>query len=156
MLLSMIRKVTGADYPQLVRLYQSFFLKHNRFQKPAEEVIVYLKEQAKDNLLLVYEEKGKIKGALIIVQTGSNAEGTHKVWKYRHFAFTSENIAVNLLKEVEAYVKKQSKTAKVELTIAESEPGIDFYRTKGYVQEAALTNHYRWGETCFILTKSFS
>ena len=149
------RIIKETDYQGLVKLYKSFFGTHNIFQQDESKVIIYLKEQARDNEFIVYEEKNVLKGALIIVKTGQNSDATHKIWKYRHFAFESEKIAALLLKEAEKYISKQSKTAKVELTIAENEKGIDFYKENGYKQEAALSNHYRWGETCYILSKSF-
>ena len=150
------RIIKETDYQGLVKLYKSFFGTHNIFQQDESKVIIYLKEQARDNEFIVYEEKNELKGALIIVKTGQNSDATHKIWKYRHFAFESEKIAALLLKEAEKYISKQSKTAKVELTIAENEKGIDFYKENGYKQEAALSNHYRWGETCYILSKSFN
>ncbi len=150
------RIIKETDYQGLVKLYKSFFGTHNIFQQDESKVIIYLKEQARDNEFIVYEEKNVLKGALIIVKTGQNSDATHKIWKYRHFAFESEKIAALLLKEAEKYISKQSKTAKVELTIAENEKGIDFYKENGYKQEAALSNHYRWGETCYILSKSFN
>mgnify|MGYP001579545610 FL=1 len=77
------------------------------------------------------------------------------MWKFRHFAFETETIALELLSEVENIVRNSSKTSKIELTIAETELGIDFYKRYKYEQEAELKNHYRWGETCYVLAKSF-
>ncbi len=151
----MIRDVSEADYISLVELYKNFFSKHNIFQKNNEEIISYLKEQAEKDQLLVYEEESKIKGAMYLVKTKETADGSHKVWKFRHFAFENEDIAKKLLNEGEKRIKEQSQTSKIELTIAESEPGIEFYKKNGYEQEGALKNHYRWGEICFVLGKSF-
>ena len=149
-----IREVQEKDYGKLIKLFKGFFKTHNIFQKANEEMIEYLKEQSKENKLIILEEDS-IKGALFLVNFGQNSDGSHKLWKFRHFAFDSEETASKLLKEAEDKIKKSSKTAKIELTIAENERGIDFYKAKGYVQEARLTNHYRWGENCFILSKSF-
>ena len=150
-----IRKVQQNDYDKLVLLYRSFFKTHNIFQKSAAEIKNYLKAQAKENKLIVYEDKGIINGALYLVSFGQNADGSHKLWKFRHFAFKTDSIASKLLAEAEKMISKESLTSKIELTIAESEPGRDFYKANGYVQEASLSNHYRWGETCYVLGKSF-
>ena len=151
-----IRPVKNPDFKKLILLYSHFFKKHTIFQQSAKRIIGYLKEQAKKDTLLVYDEKGKIGGALFLVQAGQNADGTHKIWKLRHFAFENNEIALQLLKEAEKRIKKSSKTAKVEVTIAETEKRIDFYKKNGYKQEGILENHYRYGERCYILGKSFS
>lgn len=151
-----IRIADKSDFEKLVPLFKGFFPIHNQFQKPKSEIIKYLTERAAENTFLVYDEGGTIKAALFVVQNGKSADGKHTLWKYRHFAFQSQQVAAALLREAEKRVQKSSPTAKVELTIAENEPGIAFYKAQKYVQEGALENHYRWGETCFILSKSFN
>ena len=69
--------------------------------------------------------------------------------------FVSEDVGKGLLSFAEEELQKGSATSKVELSLAEGEKGIDFYRAQGYEQEGALKNHYRWGETCYVLSKSF-
>lgn len=133
------------DYQKLAELYKEFFPTHNIFQK--DNVIDYLKEQAEKDQLLTNEN-----AALFLVNLQS---GEHQRWKFRHFAFTDETAAKDLLEQAENLIKEKSKTAKVELTIAESEQKINFYKNNGYQEEGKLTNHYRWGETCFVLGKSF-
>lgn len=151
-----IRNAQEKDFTKLAELYGSFFRAHNIFKKSKNEIVKYLKAQAKENELVVYDGQGTLQGALYLVNFGQNAEDSHKLWKFRHFAFKSVNTASRLLDEAEKRVKKVSKTAKIELTIAETEEGISFYKSKGYQQEGALSNHYRWGETCYILSKSLS
>lgn len=150
-----VRKVKVTDFKKLVPLFQGFFKEHNRFQQTEKEITTYLQEQARDHELLVSEENGSLQGALFLVNFGQSNDGSHKLWKWRHFAFKNEELASLLLKEAEKRVKSSSKTVKIELTIAESEPGISFYKKQGYVQEGILKDHYRWGENCFILSKSF-
>src|SRR3989344_4981141 len=151
-----IRNALEKDFVKVAELYRSFFSTHNIFQKSKQEVVKYLGEQAQENDLLIYDENGTLKGALFLVNFGQNADGSHKLWKFRHFAFESEDVASQLLGEAEKRVKKASKTSKIELTIAETEGEIHFYKSKGYTQEGALSNHYRWGETCYILSRSIS
>jgi hypothetical protein len=151
-----IRNVQDEDFEKLVRLYKSFFSMHNRFQQSDDEITAYLKEQSQENNLIVYDEDDSLKGALYLVNFGQNVDGSHKLWKFRHFAYESEDIASQLLDDAEIRVKKSSETSKIELTIGETEESIDFYKSKGYEQEGALSNHYRWGETCFVISKSFS
>lgn len=148
-----IRTAAEEDYEQIASLYSNFFTTHNIFQKVTELVVKYIKEEAEKHELLVYEEGGLIKGALFLV--GLRIEKGHKRWKFRHFAFETEKVAKELLAEAEKKIKESSRTAKVELTIAESEEGIEFYKQNGYLQEGMLKNHYRWGESCFVLGKSF-
>ncbi len=150
-----IRTVKTKDFQQLVQLYKQFFPIHNQFQKNDTEIILYLKEQAQQNIFLILEDHQNLKGALILVLQGQNKEKTHLLWKYRHCAFASEKDAMELLTEAEKRIRKISPTAKVELTIAENEKGIKIYTKKGYIQEGKLKNHYRWGEACYILSKSF-
>jgi len=151
-----IRMVEERDFEKLVELYKSFFKTHNKFQQSNEEVVLYLKEQSQENELIVFDDNGSLRGALFLVNFGQNADGSHKLWKFRHFAFENEDVASELLDEAEKRVKKSSATSKIELSIAETENGINFYKSKNYEQEGALSNHYRWSETCFILSKSFS
>ena len=149
-----IRNVQEHDYNQLIDLYQSFFKTHNLFNQKNSEIVSYLKKQAVKSELIVYEENGKILGASFLVNL-SNENG-HSRWKFRHFTFTNEKAATKLLKEAEKRVKKSSKTVKIELTIAENENSLDFFKQNDYEEEGRLTNHYRWGETCLVLSKSFS
>lgn len=149
-----IRPIHEQDYPELVQLYQKFFPTHNRFQKDEPTIISYLKEQVAKHLFLVAEEDAKIQGALFLVNFGQNQDGTHKLWKFRHFAFNNETTAAELLKAAEEKAKQAATTTKIELTIAENEKGIEFYKSHGYQEEGKLTNHYRWGEVCLVLGKS--
>lgn len=150
-----LRVGTRDDLTQCVSLFCSFFETHNRFGHGEDGVLEYLEGKFERDLLLVCEIDGLIKGALFLVNFGSSHDGSHKLWKFRHFAFESREIAHSLLEFAEGRVRGESTTAKIELTIAESEEGLDFYKQQGYVQEAALKDHYRWGEVCYVLGKSF-
>jgi len=152
-----IRDLQEKDFSKLATLYLKFFPTHNIFQQHQDIVGAYLrKESLEREAFLVHEEKGKVTAALILVLEGKSADKSHTRWKFRHFAFSSETAGEKLLREAEKRVQKSSQTAKVELTIAESEPGAAFYKKHGYAQEGILKNHYRWGERCFVLGKSFS
>ena len=151
-----VRQGTEQDLDQLVGLYKSFFVVHNRFRQSSEEIKAYLKEQMAQNQLFVSEFEGQIKAAMLLVNFGSSVDGTHKLWKYRHFAWEHEENFRELLEYAENVIRQSSKTAKVELTLAENEPGIHMYSAHSYEQEAALRNHYRPGETCFIMSKDFA
>lgn len=149
-----IREAKKSDYEQLAKLYSFFFTVHNIFHQDSKPVIDYLKKQEQE--MLVFEENKEIKGAICLVNLGQSLDGKHKHWKFRHFAYLNEKIGEELLAEAEKKVKAGSKTAKVELTIAETEKNLSFYKTHSYEQEGILKNHYRWGERCFVLGKSFS
>ena len=150
-----IREIQETDYEKLVELYKEFFPTHNIFQKDNDIIVAYLKkEQLERETFLVCEENNEIKGALILVLLGKTEDSSHTRWKFRHFSFKDETIGTQLLQHAENVVKQASPTAKIEQTIAESEPGKDFYLKNGYQQEASLENHYRVGEICFIFGKS--
>tara|TARA_Y100000310_G_C20704331_1_gene833686 strand:- start:14057 stop:14527 length:471 start_codon:yes stop_codon:yes gene_type:complete len=151
----MIRPIQDSDYQQLADLYKAFFQTHNIFSQDQAIIENYLrKESLEREDFLIFEEGGDIKGAIIIVLLGKSSDNTHSRWKFRHFAFETEAIALDLLEYAEEIIKQTSQTCKIELTIAENEEGIEFYKNNGYEQEAMLRNHYRWDETCFILGKS--
>ncbi|MBU0456595.1 MAG: hypothetical protein KKD75_00460 [Nanoarchaeota archaeon] len=152
----MTNEIKDNDYEALAKLYSSFFTTHNIFQKSEDEVISYLKESSSKHKLIIFKDNDEVKGALFLVNFGTAENGLHKRWKFRHFAFTSEEIATDLLLEAEKTIQNASKTAKIELNITETEESIDFYKQHGYEQEGELKNHFRWGETCFVLAKSFS
>jgi len=151
-----IRNIQETDYEELIELFKNFFKTHNIFQQTDQDIVNYLKDQSKKNELIIYDDNGSLKGALYLVHFGQNTDGSHKLWKFRHFAFENENVASELLKEAERRIKENSQTSKIELTIAENEKGVNVYKANSYEQEGNLTNHYRWGEVCFIFSKSFS
>jgi len=148
-----VREYSEKDLKQLAKLYKSYFKTHTLFEQTEDKVIIHLREQVKKNPCLVFEEEEEIRGALFLVS--KNVDGAHKLWKLRHFAFTKSYIGEQLLKEAEDKAKENSKTAKIEMSIAESEDGINFLKAQGYEQEGCLKNHYRWQERCYILSKSF-
>lgn len=145
-----VRNVQESDFELLASLYRSFFKVHDIFQEG--NIVEYLKEKSEKDDLLVYDQDGIVKGALFLVCL---SKGDHSRWKFRHFAFETEEIGTRLLEEAEKRVKESSKTAKIELTIAETEEGKEFYLKNGYKEEGKLENHYRFGESCFVLGKSF-
>ena len=149
-----LRAGVETDVERVALLYKSYFKMHTLFEQPLDEIALYVKEQLKKHTLLVHDEAGMITAAVMLVT--KNTHGTHKLWMLRHFAFTRADFGEELLKEAERQVREGSKTAKVELRIAESEEGINFFRMQGYEQEGCLRNHYRWGERCYVLSKSFS
>lgn len=149
-----IRNAKKGDFENIMGLYKVFFLEHNIFVKSDDEVMQYLEEQAIRNGLFVYEDQDEIKGAFFLVQKGQDDDGSHKLWKFRHFAFTDEIIGKELLDFAENIVREGSDTAKVENTIAETEDSLEFFKTHGYELEGTLKDHYRWHEACFIFSKS--
>ena len=145
-----IRNGSETDIESLIPLLQAFFPTHNKLHN--ENVKEYLKEQLK-NPLLIYDDNG-IKGALFLVKLDDNS--SHTRWRLRHFAYENEAAATQLLKAAEEYIKEQSTTAKIEVNIAQSEKGIQFYKANGFEVEGQLKNHYRWNETTTIVGKSLS
>jgi len=151
-----IRQAIPTDYPRLVEFFKAQFPVHNIFQRSPQNIQSYLMNQGLKNPLYVVEKDGEITAALILFNKYSTSDRAHKVWKLRHFAFANEAAAEELLKYAEGKIKKSSKTAKIELSIAETEKSVEFYKDQGYLIEGVLKNHYRWNETTFIVSKSFS
>ncbi len=141
---------------QLSALFTKFFETHNIFSQSETEIHEYIHKLSAEFPLVLLQTDSEVLGAAFIIQTGSNSEGTHTRSKFRHLAFTNEQIASQILTACESYIATQSQTQKIELTIAQTEKHIDIYEQNGYKKEAELTNHYRWGETCFIFGKSLT
>lgn len=155
-----IAKANPKQLPQLIGLFKLSYPRHNIFTLSKEEISHYLSLQAQKHLFLTLieeDEKGveHLLAASLVVKTGESQDKNHTRWKFRHFAFVAPEHGATLLKECEKHVFLSSISSKIELTISESEAHLNFYKKQGYHQEAALSNHYRWGETCFILSKSF-
>jgi hypothetical protein len=127
----MIRLVQEQDYEKVAQLMKYFFKTHTVFKSGIAEIVRYLKIQ-KDELVL-NEQNNEIKAALFFVKTGSSE--THTRWKFRHFAFTSAEFARQLLKRAEEKAQESSTTSKIEQTIAETERGVEFYKSHGYQLE---------------------
>jgi hypothetical protein len=143
-----VRTVTEEDFGKLIELYKEFFPTHNRFSQNEDIIKAYLhKELLEQDDFLITEG-----AALIVIITKCN--DTHSRAKFRHFAWKNEEAATELLQEAESRVRKSAETVKIELTLSESEE-IEFYKKNGYVVEGELKDHYRAGEVCFILGKSF-
>ena len=149
-----IRQVESQDFEEMAELYSKFFPEHDKFSQDVDKVLSYLQNQTNDHACFVSKEKHKLLAVTFVVRLGENKNGTHKRWRFRHFAFRDENAAIELLGAVEAYIKEQSRTVKIELNIAQTEKWIDFYLANGYSKEGELMNHFRWGEVCFVLGKS--
>ena len=147
-----IREATRKDYDELAVLFNHFFPVHNIFQQEKQKITEYLGSREEELIVL---DDGGIRAATYLVQKGEDTAGSHKIWKFRHFAYTDEESGARLLEAAEERIKSKSKTSKIELTISENEEGLDFYKKHGYKTEGTLTNHYRWGETCYILCRSF-
>ncbi len=151
-----VRRADEEDYEKVALLYKSFFPIHTMFQRDMDVVLSYVRKENLERELWVCDENGVVVGAVVLVNTGSDKDGSHKRWKFRHLAFEREEFAIALLTEMERRVVEESDTAKVELTIASSEKWLEFYKRRGYLVEGQLQNHYRWDEMCFVLGKSFS
>ncbi len=149
-----IRNLHETDFVELVALFKSFYPKHNIFQGFSDEVIEYLRTLARVHKFLVFEEEDFVKGVVIMQKRSETREGRHKLWRLKHIAFETEEIGAALVKEAEKRIEADSQTVKLEIFVAESETVLGFLKGLGYKQEAALENHYRWHETCFVLSKS--
>ncbi len=148
-----VRKLKDSDFKGLASLYKRYYRMHNVFGKPEKKVIEYLKGQPDECLVA---DDGGIRGALFVVNKTSSRDGKHRFWKLKHIAFDSEDVGRDLLAAAEKKIRLKSETAKIEISVAESEPQIDFFEENGYQKEAEMKNHYRWDETCFIFSKSLS
>ena len=103
-----IRAGTQQDLEHLVALFKAFFPVHNIFRQREEEVHGYLRQQLGESQLLVSETKGVYDGALFLVKTGQSSDGSHMIWKFRHFAFRTEGAGAELLQEAEKSLRAMS------------------------------------------------
>lgn len=155
-----IATATPKQLPQVIKLYKTFFPRHNIFCKENQTIEEYLTNLAQKHFLITVTEEHpetnetEVFAAAFIVNKDRSSDGKHMRWTFKHFAFLHKDAAIELLKQCEAYVSKQSNSSKIELHIAESESCLNFFKEQRYTQQAELRNHYRWGETCFILGKS--
>ncbi len=151
-----VNKASIDDFPNLVRLFKEFFPRHNVFNQKSPYIKKYLTSISQKYPLLIIKEKDPdteeifISAAAYIVKIDESKDKTHTRWKFRHFAFRNENSGEEMLVACEEYVKKQSNTIKIELTISESESSLHFFEGQSYQNEGLLKNHYRWGETCYV------
>ena len=151
---------TPKQLPQIIHLFKNFFPRHNIFCKDNHSIAEYLTNLAQTHILITATNEDpdtmqvEVLAATFIVKRDQSQEGKHMRWTFKHFAFSNQEAAKELLKHCEEYVNNQSLTTKIELSIAESESCLHFFKEQRYTQQAELTNHYRWGETCFILGKS--
>lgn len=142
----------AADLNSLAKFYKYYFKTHTLFQQTESKIVAYLRKAVKEHTFIAVHDGNKIAGAVFIVLEGK--DGTHSRWKFRHLAFTNTDVGRILLEEAEKCVRQKSVTAKIELTLAETEPNRQFFLKNGYKQEGVLKNHYRWDEKCFVLGKS--
>ena len=123
----MIRPVEEKDFVKLVRLYKEFFPVHDVFSLSEDVVESYLRKEMLEREAFFVDDS--LRGAVVLVKLSS---GSHTRWKFRHFAFQDDSVGEELLKKCEDFVRAFSPTAKVELTIASSEQGKEFFLSNGY------------------------
>ena len=140
------------DLKSLALFYKRYFKTHTLFVQPNGKIVEYLRKAIKEHTFISVHDGTKIAGAVFIVLEGKDAN--HSRWKFRHLAFTNTDVGKVLLEEAEKCVRGKSVTAKIELTLAETELNRQFFLKNGYRQEGVLQNHYRWQEKCFVLGKS--
>lgn len=159
-----IEKLTSEKLPMVVDLLKSFYPEHNIFGKDDNEIVEYLaslmgKAQYQGIMsevpMYAYFDGEDVKGFLALIHENGTLDGKHRVWKYRHLAFNDDDVGKELVTFAEQQIMDMSATAKVELTISETEAGHALYCDLNYEEEGKLDNHYRWGETTYVLSKSF-
>lgn len=144
---------------ELVSIYQKEFIPHNIFQKPAEEVLMYLFEIQKEHELFIAVVDGKVVGGTVLERKDKNIIDEYKIWKLKHFALIEglDNVAEQqIIADIEARLLTKSKKMKIQLNLAESEPRyIKMFKEYGFTQEATLEDRYRVGEKMFIYSKVY-
>jgi len=156
-----IEKPNEDDLKKLATLYKEVFTVHNIFIKPDKDVLDYL--QNVDGEILVAKEEGKVLGGCLVESTKN--QYSHSLWRIKHLAIAKGNqhhgVGSAILDEIEDMIKerisiKDMKSAKIEVHVAENEKeSIGFYKKHGFEVEGELKDHYRKGEICYILGKSF-
>ena len=156
-----IKLANKEDIKELVPIYKKSFTKHNIFEKSEQEIEEYLVKanEKKEGGLLVAKIDNKVVGALLLRKCSEDITGNHTVWKFNHIAVKEEHrkkdIGTELVKAAENKIKEHiSKTAKIEINIAESEKATtEFCKKQGFQTEGTLKSHYRWKEDVIVMGK---
>lgn len=152
------------DIKALIPIYKESFTKHNIFEKSEQEIKEYLVKANEKNKeigggLLVAKIGNKVVGALLLKKYSEDITGNHTVWRFNHLAVDEEyrdkDIGTELIKAAENKIKENiSKTAKIEINIAESEKATtEFCKKLGFKTEGTLKSHYRWKEDVIVMGK---
>ena len=161
-----IKQANKEDLQELIPIYKEAFTKHNIFQKSEEEILDYLEDHNQKNTILVAKIEEKVVGGILLRKMSEDLNGKHFVWKYNHIAVSKEyqkqgigsaliNAADEKIKE--AISEKLFDTAKIEISIAESEKTtINFYKRLGFEIEGELKSHYRFNESVSCLGKEIT
>jgi len=147
-----VRKAGTEDYEPIIKLTKEFFTIHNIFKKDGEKIVSYIENESRKNTLLVCDDNAEITGVTFLISDNNMGE-PHRKWKLKHFAYKTKEAGKYLLEGAEDFIKKISKTSKIEVTIAENEESLNFFKEQGYEEEGKLKNHYRLDETAYILGK---
>ena len=144
-------KPSKQELISLIKIYKSSFKVHNILTKKEKDLLIYFKGKE----ILIAKDK-EVLGGLMIKNTEKHK--THKTWKINHLAVSEKHrgkgIAMSLVKRAEKEIKSKSKTAKIEVSVAETEKQIlKFWKKLKYKLEGKLRSHYRHKELVYVLGK---
>jgi ribosomal protein S18 acetylase RimI-like enzyme len=139
----------------LVAIYKSAFLKHNIFCKSSADILAYLEESHKDNLMfgggyLVAKVNDTVVGGILVRKK-------EDIWKLNHLAvkkeFRRQGIATQLVKRALEIIKGLCTNLTIKISVSEDEKGlISFYEKFGFKLEQTLKDYYRPGEEVYVLS----
>jgi ribosomal protein S18 acetylase RimI-like enzyme len=147
-----IRQGKKEDLPQLIKVYKEAFKIHNIFKKSEKEIIKHW-ESSKvepDDFVVALKDGKVVAGCLVTMQYVES----HTLARIKHIAvaeaFRGKGIGRAIMEKAEEIIG----TGKIEIHVAENEKiALPFYKKLGYKQEGILSDHYRKGESCYLLGK---
>ncbi len=149
-----LRRAESQDYEEIAELCTEFFDEHDIFEKDVKDILGYLEIAANEHECFISKDEHKLLASVFLVKLGESSDGSHTRWRLRHFAWRDEKAAAELLLAVEKHIRTLSRTAKIEVRLAETEKHKALYEACSFSQEGILDNHFRWGESCFVFGKS--
>jgi|SRR3989344_7146772 len=163
-----IRSSDKDDYKAIAAVFKQAFLNIKLFQQDEKKIVSYLENC--DGTFYVAEEDEKIIGAMLL--SAENLDN-HILWRISHAAILPEwrgkGLGVIMIEYIDEKIMSQIKkgsfnSAKVEVHISENDKvfskksednDLQFWKGNGFRLEGKLNDHFKKGEMCYILGKSF-
>ena len=148
-----IRKARNEELKGLIPIYKKGFAKHGIFSKPDKEILHYMEKAEGDFIIAISKTENKVLGGLLIVK--NMPDTGHTLARFKHIVIAEEFQGQGIGKSLIKYSEREIGNGKIEIHVSDNEKyALEFYKHMGYRIEGELPDHYRLGETCFILGKT--
>jgi len=164
-----IKVIAKDEYKEVAALLKTVFPQDELFKQGQKRTINYMENA--DGTFYVVEDNDIIVGAMLL---SAKKNKGFTLWTIQHAAILPNRrgtgIGIILIQYVDQMIRTQIKegkfkSAKIEMKISgkdkifaeKSEKNdVSFLKRNGFKIEGELKDHFKKGETCFILGKSFS